>query len=163
MPLSSSGTSAIAANEGFSAARPSSRRLRPREFLVVERERAVFVVDGHQALLEVAALDRGVGALLALQRQRVDVLRGDAFQRRDGVGADALVGLRMAVRAGADCRCRSSAGRSAAAAFGIDIISVPPAMTRSSMPAMIEAAAMFTAVMPEPQKRSSVTPLARTS
>ncbi len=44
--------------------------------------------------------------------------------------------------------------------FGMDIISVPPATTRSSMPAMIEAAAMLTAVMPEPQKRSSVTPLA---
>jgi len=42
---------------------------------------------------------------------------------------------------------------------GIDIISVPPAITRSSKPAMIEAAAMFTVVMPEPQKRSSVTPL----
>jgi len=45
----------------------------------------------------------------------------------------------------------------------IDIFSVPPAMTRSSAPDMIEAAAMLTLVMPEPQKRSSVTPLARTS
>ncbi len=31
------------------------------------------------------------------------------------------------------------------------------------MPDMIEAAAMLTLVMPEPQKRSSVTPLARMS
>ena len=46
---------------------------------------------------------------------------------------------------------------------GIDIISVPPAITTSSKPAMMEAAAMFTVVMPEPQKRSSVTPLARKS
>jgi len=40
------------------------------------------------------------------------------------------------------------------------IISVPPAITRSSMPDMIDAAARFTVVMPEPQKRSSVMPLA---
>src|SRR5215469_2766550 len=45
----------------------------------------------------------------------------------------------------------------------MDIISVPPATTRSSRPAMIDAAAMLTLVMPEPQNRSSVTPLARTS
>ena len=47
--------------------------------------------------------------------------------------------------------------------LGMDIISVPPAITRSSMPDMIEAAARFTAVMPEPQNRSSVTPLERMS
>jgi hypothetical protein len=45
----------------------------------------------------------------------------------------------------------------------IDIISVPPAITRSSEPDMMELAAMLTLVMPEPQKRSSVTALARTS
>ena len=44
-----------------------------------------------------------------------------------------------------------------------DIISVPPAITRSSMPDMMLAAAMFTVVMPEPQKRSSVMPEERTS
>jgi hypothetical protein len=45
----------------------------------------------------------------------------------------------------------------------IDIFSVPPPITRSSVPDMTEAAAKFTEVMPEPQKRSSVTPLALTS
>ena len=35
----------------------------------------------------------------------------------------------------------------------VDIISVPPATTRSSMPDMICAAARLTAVMPPPQKR----------
>ena len=44
--------------------------------------------------------------------------------------------------------------------FGNDIISVPPDTTRSSRPAFTEAAAMFADVMPEPQKRSRVTPLA---
>ena len=44
-----------------------------------------------------------------------------------------------------------------------DIISVPPAITRSSIPAMIWAAPRFTVVMPEPQKRLRVTPEARTS
>ena len=33
-------------------------------------------------------------------------------------------------------------------------------MTTSSMPAMTDAAAKFTEEMPDPQKRSSVTPLA---
>ncbi len=42
-----------------------------------------------------AILD-GVGRpLLALQPQRVDVLPRDAFERRDGVGADPLMRLRM--------------------------------------------------------------------
>ena len=45
----------------------------------------------------------------------------------------------------------------------IDIISVPPAITISSAPAMMEFAAMMALVIPEPQKRSSVTPLAFTS
>jgi hypothetical protein len=40
---------------------------------------------------------------------------------------------------------------------------VPPAITRSSDPDMIELAAMLTLVMPDPQNRSSVTALARTS
>ena len=42
-----------------------------------------------------AALDRGVGALLALEPKRVDVLPRNAFHRRDRVGADALMRLRM--------------------------------------------------------------------
>ena len=47
--------------------------------------------------------------------------------------------------------------------LGMDIISVPPPMTRSAMPDMMVDAARLTAVMPEPQKRSRVTPLLRTS
>ena len=43
------------------------------------------------------------------------------------------------------------------------ISSVPPATTRSDMPDMMVAAAKFTVVIPEPQKRSRVTPLLRTS
>src|SRR4051812_23821615 len=39
-----------------------------------------------------------------------------------------------------------------------DIISQPPAMTTSSNPDMIDAAAKLVVVMPEPQKRSRVTP-----
>ena len=45
----------------------------------------------------------------------------------------------------------------------IDIISVPPEITSSSMPAMMALAAMLVLVMPDPQNRSSVTPLALTS
>ena len=47
--------------------------------------------------------------------------------------------------------------------LGMDIISVPPATTRSAMPDMMLAAAMLTAVMPEPQNRSSVMPDERVS
>ena len=59
-----------------------------------------------------------------------------------------------------DCRCALLAPIGSSPFFGRDIISVPPAMTRSSMPAMMALAAMLVAVMPDPQKRSSVTPLA---
>ena len=57
-------------------------------------------------------------------------------------------------------RCRLpesiSIGPASGSGFGAleavyDIISQPPAMTRSSMPDMIWAAARFTVVMPEPQ------------
>ena len=43
------------------------------------------------------------------------------------------------------------------------IISVPPAMTRSDMPDMIVEAPKLTVEMPDPQKRSMVTPEARMS
>ena len=42
-----------------------------------------------------AALDGGGRALLAFEAELVDVLPRDAFQRRDRVGADALMRLRM--------------------------------------------------------------------
>ena len=71
------------------------RGLRPREFLAVERDRAVVIVHGDEALFEVTGLDRGVGAALALQGKGVDIGAGDALHRGDGVGADALIGLRM--------------------------------------------------------------------
>jgi len=78
-----------------------------------------------------------VGTLLAL-RPGVEVGAGDAFQAGDGVGADALV----------VCGCRARRRRLPASIrpteFGrrwrrCSLISVPPAMTRSSMPDMIEA------------------------
>ncbi len=42
-----------------------------------------------------AALDGGIGALLALQPERVDILPRNAFHCRDRIGADALMRLRM--------------------------------------------------------------------
>ncbi len=62
-----------------------------------------------------------------------------------------------------DCRWALLAPIGSSPFFGSDIISVPPPMTRSSMPAMMALAAMLLAVMPEPQNRSSVMPPARTS
>jgi hypothetical protein len=52
-------------------------------------------VDGHQALVEPAVADRVVGALLALIGERVEGFARDVLERRDGVGADALMRLRM--------------------------------------------------------------------
>ena len=89
---------------GFSAGEPFQRGLRARIFLAVERKAAILAVNRHEALVEMPALDRGAGALLAFKPKLINVLPRDAFQRRDRVGADALMRLRMAVRAGADCR-----------------------------------------------------------
>ncbi len=71
------------------------RRAGARKLLPIERNRAVVVVDGHEALREMPALDRGVGPLLAFQCQRVDIGARNALHGRDGIGADALIGLRM--------------------------------------------------------------------
>ena len=65
------------------------------EFLVVQGQAAVFLVDRDQRAVEVAVADGVVGALLAFEGQGVDGFAADAFQRRDGVSADALVRLRV--------------------------------------------------------------------
>ncbi len=70
-------------------------RIRPWELLVVECDRSIVVVHRHQALVEITARDSGGRTALALQRKLVHVFARDPFERRDGVGADALVGLRM--------------------------------------------------------------------
>ncbi len=62
---------------------------------MVEREAAVLAMDGHEALLEMATGNRLRCTLLAFETERIDVLARDAFQRRDRIGADALVRLRM--------------------------------------------------------------------
>src|SRR5690606_16326092 len=74
---------------------PFGGRLRPGEFLMVERDAAVDIVDGDETLVETAFLDRLGGALLAFEAERVDILAGDAFHPRDRVAAHALVRLRM--------------------------------------------------------------------
>ena len=136
---------------------------------MVERDAAVFVVDRDEALVEAAFLDGDFGAALAFEAQRVDGFAADAFHRGDRVAADALVRLRMDLLQMRGCRspCRAASCRpamsSAASSAGSYIISVPPAMTTSSMPDMTCAAAKFTLVMPPPQKRSSVMPEARMS
>src|SRR5436190_24077702 len=71
------------------------RGLRPWIFLALERKAAVFAENGDQALLEMAALDRGVRTLLAFQPEGIDVLPRNAFHGRDRIGADALMRLRM--------------------------------------------------------------------
>ena len=77
------------------AGKPLQRGLRPRIFLAIQREAAVFAMDRHETLVEIAGADGVGGLLLALKPQRVDVPPGDAFEGRDGVGANALMRLRM--------------------------------------------------------------------
>ncbi len=71
------------------------RGLGTRELLVVERDRAVEVLDRDQALVEPAFLDRAVRPRLRLRGQRVQCFARDPFEGRDRVGADPLMGLRV--------------------------------------------------------------------
>ena len=80
---------------GLQAGQSLERGLRPRILLAVEREAAVFPVDRHQALVEMAALDGGGRPLLAFEAELIDVLPRDALERRHRVGADALMRLRV--------------------------------------------------------------------
>ena len=162
VPCSSSGTSAIAANDGASAgerprsscwgggtprgrARPCRRRGAPVTRLLSKRPSAI----------------AAGGAPLGLERQLVERLPGDALEawrwrRRRRPGGSGGAGP-----AGARCRRPSAAGAGPGPRWRrcSDIISQPPAITTSSSPDMIEAAAKFVGVMPDPQKRSRVTPL----
>ena len=142
--------------------RAPRRGLRPRELLVVEGDRAVEVVHRDEAAVEAALGDRLGGALLATRRRvrrapRAGCLPAWRWRRRRRPGA-------AAGGSSAGACCRASIRRQARPLRRVrDIISVPPAMTMSSMPGHDLPAAMLVAVMPMPQKRSSVTPLAFTS
>src|SRR5690348_13561129 len=74
---------------------PLHRGLRPRIFLLVQREAAVLAIDRNKALVEMAVRDGMRRALLALEPKLVDVLTRDAFERRHGVRTDSLMRLRM--------------------------------------------------------------------
>ena len=115
---------------------PFARGLRARELLAVERERAVVVVAPARGSWRsgLRSIARSARCWLSARGRRR--FAGDAFDRGDGVGADALVRLRMQR---AQAQVAGSIGRPAVArcaGAGIDIISVPPAITRSSMPDM---------------------------
>ncbi len=69
--------------------------LRTGKLFPVQRQAAVFVEHRHQALVEPAFADGHGGALLADHGKVVHRIARDAFQGGDGVGADALVRLRM--------------------------------------------------------------------
>ena len=70
---------------------------------MVEGERAVVVEDRHQRSLEATFGDGCLGAVLAVDRQRVALLAGEAVERGDQVGGDALGDHRRTGRAGACC------------------------------------------------------------
>ena len=84
-------------------------RLRPGEFLVVQGQGAVFVVDGHHGAGEAVLGDGRLGALLAFIGQAVHVFPADAFQGRDKVRADALVPLGLEVPKGHVARVHEAA------------------------------------------------------
>ena len=62
---------------------------------MVERHRAVFIVNGDEALVETAFLDGDLGAALAFEAERIDSFAADAFHGGNSVTADALVRLRV--------------------------------------------------------------------
>ena len=126
---------------------------------MVEGDRAVEVVHGHEALVEAALLDRDVGPALGLRREGVEGLARNAFERRDGIRADALMRLRVELlqvhvvrphRQHALLRERHHLG----AAGDHEILHAGHHRA---------VAAMLALVIPDPQKRSSVTPLALVS
>ena len=65
-------------------------RARARELLVVERERAVVVVDRHERAVEAAFLDRDFSARLALRGERVALFARESLDGGDQVGRDSL-------------------------------------------------------------------------
>ena len=118
------------------------RRVRAGELLVVEGEGAVLAVDGHEAAVEAALGDRPCGALLRHERQLVERL----------AGMPSSVAIASAATPWWVCGWRARRRRLPASISGprtpiwaspsagcSDIISQPPAMTTSSMPAMIDA------------------------
>src|SRR3546814_5905243 len=80
---------------GLQRCEPFGRRFGPGKLLMVERDAAVGIQNWHHRLIETAFPDRAIGALLADERERVERLAADAFHRRDGVAASALVLLRV--------------------------------------------------------------------
>ena len=121
--------------------------------LVVERERAVVVVDRDDARSKrPSAMAPGPAWLSTAS---VAVLAGEALE----------VAIRSAEMPWGDHAGTGRAGAgcwpvkpSAWAAAGRDIDSTPPATTRSWSRRRIAVAAKLTACWPEPQKRLSVTP-----
>ena len=79
---------------GFQFGQTGRRGLRAGELLAVQRQGTVGLEDRDQALAEVAIFNGMVGALLALQRRKVQLRAADVFHGGNGVGAHALVGLR---------------------------------------------------------------------
>jgi hypothetical protein len=83
------GESGLQTGEAF------ERGLRSRIFFTIECKAAILAANRNQATVEVTALDGAGRPLLTLQTQRIDVLPRDAFERRNRVGADPLMRLRV--------------------------------------------------------------------
>jgi hypothetical protein len=79
----------------FQSGKPFERGLRAWIFLAIQRKTAILATNRNKALVEMAALDGRGRALLAFQPQRIDILPGDALQRRHRIGADTLMRLRV--------------------------------------------------------------------
>ena len=137
------------------------RRPRPWVLLTVQRQRPVEMVHRHERLVEAPLLDRDLGPALGFGRQLVDGPAVDLLQGGDGIRGHALIRLGMdgaqvvvaAVEEGrarlrrrwrrrtTSSRCRRRRPRPPCR---------PTRWRRRSSPAE----------MPDPQKRSRVTPLA---
>ena len=79
----------------FQAREPFGGGFGPGEFLVIERDAAILIVNGDEAFGEAAFADCNGGAALAFQTEGIDGFAADALHRGDGITADTLMRLRV--------------------------------------------------------------------
>ena len=79
------------AEHGLEPGKTLQRGSGAREFFPVERDGTVLVLHRNDGIVKAAVLNGFCGACLAFHGKLVDGLAIDAFQRGDGVGADALL------------------------------------------------------------------------
>ena len=66
-----------------------------REFFMVQRDRAIGLINSDEGFIEVAVFNRVIGALLANQSEFIQIFTIDALKGCDRISANALMRLRV--------------------------------------------------------------------